>query len=87
MVPSNLKHRCTARCVCPADGKPLLYWAKGDEHACLDADCRYGHGLETKVGEEIRDRAFERWEQRARVQGMLTGQRLDERPKLRLIQF
>jgi hypothetical protein len=23
----------------------LIYWPAGDDHACQDADCKYGHGF------------------------------------------
>lgn len=37
-------HRCDERCACPVDGKPMLYWPAGGEHACQDPECRYAHG-------------------------------------------
>lgn len=38
-------HRCDDWCVCPVDGKPLIYWPAGDQHACQDPDCTNAHGL------------------------------------------
>jgi hypothetical protein len=39
------QHRCDEECVCPIHGTPLFYWPHGDDHACQDIDCRYGHGM------------------------------------------
>lgn len=36
---------CDERCVCPVHGTPLIYWPAGNDHACQDADCQYGHGM------------------------------------------
>lgn len=38
-------HRCDEGCVCPVDGKPLLYWPVGGHHACQDPDCSNAHGV------------------------------------------
>ena len=42
---TGLPHRCTAACVCPVHGTPMIYWPAGDDHACQDVDCRFGHGV------------------------------------------
>jgi hypothetical protein len=39
-------HRCDEDCVCPADGKPLLYAPARNEHACQDPDCEHAHGVD-----------------------------------------
>lgn len=36
---------CGDECVCPVHGTPLIYWPARDDHACQDANCRYGHGM------------------------------------------
>lgn len=38
---------CDEHCVCPVHGTPLIYWPAGDDHACQDVDCRYGHGMKS----------------------------------------
>lgn len=38
-------HRCDERCTCPVHGTPLIYWPAGDDHACQDASCAHGHGM------------------------------------------
>jgi hypothetical protein len=47
---------CDERCVCPVHGTPLLYWPAGDDHACQDVNCHYGHGMRSagpvRPGEE-----------------------------------
>jgi hypothetical protein len=43
-------HQCTEACRCPVHGTPLFYWPAGDDHACQDVDCRYGHGFEGVEG-------------------------------------
>lgn len=43
---SRRPHRCDERCVCPLDGKPLLYGLSTDEHACSDPDCANAHGIQ-----------------------------------------
>lgn len=45
-VAERRAHRCDERCTCPVDGKPMLYWPAGGEHACQDPECRYAHGGE-----------------------------------------
>jgi hypothetical protein len=37
--------QCDEQCVCPVHGTPLIYWPAGNDHACQNADCRYGHGM------------------------------------------
>lgn len=37
---------CDERCVCPVHDTPLLFSPASGEHACQDADCRHGHGME-----------------------------------------
>ena len=37
------RHRCGERCVCPADGKPMLYAPARGVHACQDPECKYAH--------------------------------------------
>lgn len=37
-------HVCDERCVCPIHGTPLYYSRVGDDHACQDINCEYGHG-------------------------------------------
>lgn len=46
-------HKCDEGCVCPECGKPLIYAPSTNEHACPDVDCKYGHGLESKIMEEF----------------------------------
>jgi len=43
-------HRCDDRCVCPADGLPLLYGRSADQHACQLPDCENAHGLISEFG-------------------------------------
>ncbi|MGW3246523.1 hypothetical protein [Streptomyces sp. NPDC001070] len=38
-------HQCDELCVCPVHKTPLIYWPAGNDHACQDAECRYGHGM------------------------------------------
>lgn len=38
-------HQCDGECVCPLDGKPLLYAPASGEHACQDPDCANAHGV------------------------------------------
>ena len=38
-------HRCDGSCACPVHGTPLIYWPAGDDHACQDITCEYGHGM------------------------------------------
>ena len=39
-----MAHRCDRLCVCPLHQTPLIYWPAGNDHACQDVDCQYGHG-------------------------------------------
>ncbi len=41
---SDPDHVCDDRCTCPVHGTPLIYWPAGDDHACQDITCEYGHG-------------------------------------------
>lgn len=36
---------CDDRCVCPLHRTPLIYWPAGEDHACSDVNCEYGHGM------------------------------------------
>lgn len=40
-----MTHQCDDECVCPLDGKPLLYAPASNEHACQDPDCANAHGV------------------------------------------
>ena len=42
---SKRPHCCDEACVCPVHGTPLIYWPAGDDHACQDVDCKFGHGM------------------------------------------
>ena len=45
MTPEQLaRHVCDDACTCPVHRTPLIYWPAGDDHACQDITCRYGHG-------------------------------------------
>lgn len=46
----GMAHRCDDRCVCPADGLPLLYAPRADQHACQLPDCEHAHGLTSELG-------------------------------------
>jgi hypothetical protein len=39
-----LLHKCDDACACPVHGTPLFYHPAGDDHACQDVTCEYGHG-------------------------------------------
>ena len=41
---SGARHVCDDACICPVHRTPLIYWPAGDDHACQDITCRYGHG-------------------------------------------
>lgn len=43
-------HTCSEKCVCPRHSTPMIYWPRGDEHACQDVDCLYGHGIRAAIG-------------------------------------
>ena len=32
---------------------PLIYWPHGDDHACQDITCRYGHGMNAELLAEM----------------------------------
>jgi hypothetical protein len=49
-------HRCDDRCICPVHGTPLIYWPAGDDHACQDAGCQYGHGMRAEENRMLRQR-------------------------------
>jgi hypothetical protein len=62
-----MDHHCTDRCVCPDLGT-LMMWRgdpSGQEHACVDPECRYASGLESKLYDEyterLVDRQYEPW--------------------------
>jgi hypothetical protein len=40
----RLPHTCDDWCVCPIHGTPLIWWPAGNDHACQDVTCEYGHG-------------------------------------------
>jgi hypothetical protein len=40
----RLPHTCADWCVCPVHGTPLIWWPAGQDHACQDVTCEYGHG-------------------------------------------
>jgi hypothetical protein len=46
-------HTCDERCVCPRHGTPMIYWPRGGDHACQDADCMYGRGVRVAIGAEL----------------------------------
>jgi hypothetical protein len=46
-------HRCDERCTCPVHGTPMYFAPSTGEHACQDVDCKYGHGYETVVDQEL----------------------------------
>jgi hypothetical protein len=60
LLPAPWEHgrdqQCDERCVCPVHGTPLIYWPAGEDHACQDVNCRYGHGMKdagpVRPGEE-----------------------------------
>jgi hypothetical protein len=69
--PAAPPHKCSDECVCPRDGKPLIYWPAGDDHACQDSSCYYGHGM----------RAVDPFpESRVLAPGELAGQTVSEPP-------
>lgn len=47
---TGMPHACDDRCACPRHGTAMIYWPRGDDHACQDADCPYGHGVRTFIG-------------------------------------
>lgn len=50
-----LPHVCDEeKCVCPVHGTWLLYNRHYNEHACQNSACRYAHGLERQLVEEMR---------------------------------
>lgn len=49
MIPDE-HHRCDERCVCPLDGKPLLWSPAFRMHACSDRSCKNAHGLRVYPG-------------------------------------
>ena len=42
------KHYCNESCVCPIDGKLLIYNEAGNDHACLDSNCFYASGINSR---------------------------------------
>lgn len=56
--------RCTDACVCPEHGTQLLYNRAHDLHACQDPDCRYGHGLEPVLLDEMIEARQNDWVQK-----------------------
>jgi hypothetical protein len=42
---SERAHICNGHCTCPIHGTQLIYWPAGDDHACQDIMCQYGHGM------------------------------------------
>lgn len=49
-------HRCDDECVCPLDGKPLLYAPASDQHACQDPDCTNAQGIPDVVQQYLERR-------------------------------
>ena len=41
---ASARHICDDHCTCPVHGTPLIYWPAGDDHACQDITCEFGHG-------------------------------------------
>lgn len=58
LLPKSWEHGrnlpCDDHCVCPVHGTPLMYWPAGDEHACQDVNCQYGHGMKPKGAGSVR---------------------------------
>lgn len=44
------RHACDENCVCPRHETPMIYWPHGDDHACPDITCPYGHGVRVLIG-------------------------------------
>jgi hypothetical protein len=44
------RHTCDEQCVCPLDGKPLLYAPGWRAHACPDPVCPNAHGVQGERG-------------------------------------
>ena len=42
---NSATHLCNKTCTCPVHETALLYQAHGDEHACQDVRCVFGHGM------------------------------------------
>lgn len=45
MTSTRTWHRCDEACICPLDGKPLIYSPCWDRHACQDPGCANAKGL------------------------------------------
>ena len=60
---SKRLHVCDDGCVCPVHGTPLIYWPHGDDHACQDVTCRYGHGMSAELLAEM-PRLMREWRAR-----------------------
>lgn len=45
MTVTGEPHVCDEFCRCPVHRTPAIYWPQGDDHACQDVTCEYGHGF------------------------------------------
>jgi len=48
------RHICNKFCRCPVHGSDMLYSPSEDLHACVDITCRYAHGYEIQIVEEMK---------------------------------
>jgi hypothetical protein len=68
-------HVCDDWCVCPLDGKPLLYSPAVDQHACQDPDCANAHEVEPDpIGELWKSRLAGRQVGKTKAMRELTEQ-------------
>ena len=63
---SKRSHVCDDGCVCPVHDTPLIYWPHGDDHACQDITCRYGHGMSAELLAEMHWRGSDGRQRHAR---------------------
>jgi len=53
MTGLGLPHQCEDECACPRCQVLMIYWPRGDEHACPDAGCPYGAGIRALIGAQL----------------------------------
>lgn len=48
------KHICNRFCYCPVHESKMMYSPSEHLHACIKIKCKYAHGYENKIVEEMK---------------------------------